>query len=153
MYGNLLVSHKVCLISIKPEFGEVKKTLIKETIEKKLTVQQLKERKKELVPKNIWTAGLLSIVEDPKQLIQEDNEKILSLPFLKNVPIGNLEKVKKKSANTSKKLKEAINQFTNDIKLYEQYIENYQKLIEDLETAIKENTSGDKVKKTKKGKK
>lgn len=149
MYGNLLVSHKVCLISIKSEYAEVKKKLIKETVEKKLTVQQLKERKKELIPKNIWTAGLLSVVEDPKLLIQEGNEKILSLSFLKDVPIENLEKVKNKSANTCKKLKEAINKFTNDVKLHEQYIEHYQKLMEDLETAIKENTSGDKVKKTK----
>jgi len=153
MYGKLLVSHKACLLSIKKRDIEKKKTLILEAVNKKLTVKEINERKNELISKNNWSSGILSLVEDPEIVLKKDKELMFSSITLKDVPVDKLQKAKEKSNKKCNEMKDAVTKFEIEIEKHQNYIKGYESLIGDLETAIKENTVDTKEKKSEKKKK
>jgi len=127
-YGILPLSHKTRLLSVKDMDKKI--LLINEIEEKGLSVREVDQRKKELIPNNPENTPLLTLLNSPDKAFDKENKAILSQRELKKLTGTVLNKIKSKALKKAQDLEKVIKQQAT-------FIEKYQKLSSDINELIK----------------
>lgn len=132
-YGNLLLSHKIVILTAK-EMGH-KITMIKESADKTLTVRELKDLKKKLIPPKAKSVTLLTLLDYPDTLFNDeksDMKDMLSLENINNLSDKKRKAIREKAIAKGDELEFKIDELAAKIKEQEKYIKKFKKLSEDL---------------------
>ncbi|AOY60478.1 uncharacterized protein Dmul_37100 [Desulfococcus multivorans] len=140
-YGNLRLSHKVCLLSVSAV--EQKKQLIDEINEKDLTVQKLRDRIKELksADDNPSTKSLNQIISRPEILFAEGYSKEDYLDKLSKMSTKSLDSLKAKSITKRDNLKKEIAELEKVKGSKEGHVQGYVLLIEEISKVMANKTA------------
>ena len=133
-YGKLFLSHKTHLLDVKNI--DKKLILIKEIADKNLSVRALEERKKELIPNMQKKKSLLTLLNVPDQLFNNNNKEILSQKNLSELSDKRLSAIKDKTILKFQSLEKEISKHNEKIKLQKSFIKKYQKLANDIDKLI-----------------
>lgn len=130
-YGRLGISHKVKLLPVKDE--SLKKQIISEVVDGKMTVKQLGERIKVLrkPAKKSWAY----IVKTPKRFVSKDSLKLRNPESLREVDDKTRGVIRKEAKKVMKNL-------ITDLGKKRQFVEEYGLFIADLKAIDKEKKDG-----------
>jgi hypothetical protein len=147
-YGKLLLSHKIQLLRVPDKDSDIKKGLILDTIEKGLTVRELKDEISKKIGRGERSAGLLTMINKPELLFEEEYQEKLSLESIKKLK-KKLElipdRIKKKKAEIDK----ILNNLNEDVEKNKNYLEKLNDLEPTVKQAIEENNNEKKKNKSK----
>jgi hypothetical protein len=168
LYTKLLLSHKIELLPISHQ--GIKKQLMKEIIEKKLTVSQLKDRigqvktlpfdkvfpetkinnKHKPVKKNVprllkksektgkmQSQKILNCLNDPQKFFRDNITHLFSQEALSNMTIEKRRQIFRKLTKKHTEILSHIQFLKEEIIINENYLQQYQRLMVDLEKSIK----------------
>jgi len=168
MYTKLMLSHKIELLPISHH--GLKKQLIKEIVEKKLTVAQLKERigevkhlpldqvfpepkkiqikksEKKIVPRLLKKSEkkgetnskkILNSLNDPKKIFKEEIMRLFSQESLSNMTTGKRRQILRKLEKKHAEMLSQIQLLKEKILTNEKHLQQFQKLMVELERSMK----------------
>lgn len=141
-YGNLLLSHKTSLLSVK-DVNE-KKTLINRIVEEKLTVRDLGKAKKELIEGD-KEADLLTILKSPEKMEDDKNHDKFKAESLKKEPKEKLDKIKIMATQKCQEFVTKLDRYEDKITKHNQYKAEYEKLIAEIDKVIESKEESDGV--------
>ena len=132
-YGQLQLSQKIVLLPVNNV--EKKKKLIEETVRKKYTVRQLKDRIAEQKTKK--KISLNRAISNPDLLFSDDFSSNIDKKSLTSLPPKTIPKLRTKAQEQKDKI-------VNDIATQQAYIKRYADLIQILDTANKQKAPTEK---------
>jgi len=170
-YGKLLLSHKIQLLPVVNL--SIKKQLMKETIENKLTISQLKERigevrhkaaeknlppsprknssqkQEQLIPPpqilkktekkgEILSKKLLDAIDDPENLLKQEILQHFNPSALTTIPTGKCRQIFRRLEKAHGNILNVIKLLKADIQKNESYLQQYQRLMVEVEKSIHE---------------
>jgi len=133
-YGKIPVSHKIRLLSVKDLNEKIR--LINEIDEKNLSVRDLDQRKKELLSETSSSTGLLSLLNSPDKLFDDENKSIRSLTALKELSEKERKAIKTNTLKKTKKLEKDVSDLNEKLKNQKELVKKYKNLSETIEKAM-----------------
>ncbi|MCD4678238.1 MAG: hypothetical protein K8S18_19930, partial [Desulfobacula sp.] len=125
-YGKILLSHKICLLPVKDL--DSKKEFIHAIVQENLSVRQLEARKIGLRNTPSKKPGLLTLLNFPDKIFNDENRDLLNEDALKRATPDNLGIIKDKAIKKRESLQQDILDFKEKIKTYETFIMQYDEL-------------------------
>ncbi len=132
---KITVSHKVVLLSVTDL--KKKAALLTEVENKKLSVRDLKERIVQLSGSNN-KKGLLSLISRPEKMVDDEHSTDISLESLRKLSPDKLKPLPEKINKMQDDLNAKIAEIEKKAQDYRNYIEKYNELKSNVETAIKD---------------
>lgn len=132
-YGKLLLSHKTHLLSVKDMTDKV--DLITKIVDNNLPVSALDQLKKELITRTPKSKSLLSLLNSPDKLFDDQNKSFIS-QTLEGLSVKKRDKIKSKALEKAQDLEKEIESLTQKIKLQKGFIKKYQELSNTVDTMM-----------------
>ena len=145
-YGELLLSHKVCLLSVSDI--ALKKKLIDEIHEKKLTIKQLRERLKDLNAtggNGSEEKSLLQLIGKPKELFDRDGADEYLHHELEKARPSSLDKIKTKALERIDKIENKMSALKEKAQSMETHMQKYKDLVTDIDEMTTKKDSPHKI--------
>ena len=135
-YGKLLLSHKVLLFSIDDR--KIKEQLIKKTVAKKFTVDQLKQQIAQLKdkrrPKGKRPKSLPRVIKKPELLFSDDFSSAIEAKSLTKLRLPTLKKIHVEAEEKIVEIERNIAELNSAVETQQQCLNQYREFITLLQT-------------------
>lgn len=147
-YRNLLLSHKVSLLSVKDV--EQKKWLINEIENKGLTVRDLKKQVAKIKRSSEKEKSIYSVIKDPEELFSDKYTEMFELNELNNLRIDKLKNMYDKMFMQCKIFEATRLHHIDSVRICDGYVRKYLDVLTDIKTVVEFKENPKKNKKLKK---